>query len=663
MALREEKLKASAALQALRLRQAATAEASWTPRGERMAENFRLGEFEKFVVLLAAGIASVPSFVSAINGRSYGNDLDVSTVLALFFANSDEEQIRRRVHFYRDAALVRSSLIDLHAGLGSDLGRASIAIDRSVLDFLLGIDVEGQDMVEGSHLYHPSVQLEHVILNEADKQLVVRAVEDFPAFVRERRRSGLDGRVTYGLGLAILLYGPSGTGKTMLANAIATSRRQPVLLANFSRLSANDVRAVFRIARLNRALLFFDECEGIFQSRGLGGDVQALLAEMEMHDGLCILATNRQQDLDEAMYRRIPLKVAFHVPDAAQRKRIFEAHLPPSLAVAGDVDLRRLAWNYELSGGLIKNAVLVAVSIATSRTPSAPVVQHADLEEGCRRQLIGRMQMSEFEGRVIPTVGMGGFVADPETRGALQDVIGLEKSRRTLEQWGLGNGNAQGSGTVVMFHGPPGTGKSRAAEVVAFELGRPIKRVLASSLISKYVGETSKAVVELFASAKAHDAVLVMDEADALLAGRTSVASSTDRYANLDVNTLLQELENYPGVAILTTNLLVNIDPAFRRRMLRVVEFRRPDHTARAALWRLHLPAELPLAQDVDVDALAAAEELSGGQIRSAVRNAAARAALRLSDAERCVTMSDLLAATAAQVQEPGQRVIGFRVG
>ena len=180
-----------------------------------------------------------------------------------------------------------------------------------------------------------------------------------------------------------------------------------------------------------------------------------------------------------------------------------------------------------------------------------------------------------------------------------------------------------------------------------------------AEVVSKWVGESAQNLEALFREARQHDAVLVFEEADARFAGRTPVGSATNRYANLDTAVLLREMERFPGVVILTSNLPDNIDASFQRRLRLTLAFLAPDRDAREALWRRHIPARLPLATDVSLAALAAFP-LTGAQIRNAVLKAAARAALR-PEAQRRVTQADLTASAAEEAQSSAApRIMGF---
>lgn len=182
-------------------------------------------------------------------------------------------------------------------------------------------------------------------------------------------------------------------------------------------------------------------------------------------------------------------------------------------------------------------------------------------------------------------------------------------------------------GPIALFSGPPGTGKTFTAEVIANALGLPLYRVDLGLLISKYIGETEKNLNALFEGAVNEPMLLLFDDLEVFLGGRSEVEDSHDRHANLEVNYLLSRLERHKGPAILTTNLAKRIDPAFVRRCQMVIEFPFPDQVARSRLWHLHLPERAPLDEGVDMDKLARESALTGGQIRDAALRAAFLAA------------------------------------
>lgn len=209
-----------------------------------------------------------------------------------------------------------------------------------------------------------------------------------------------------------------------------------------------------------------------------------------------------------------------------------------------------------------------------------------------------------------------------------------------LGDWRLSAGGGRGRGVLGLFAGESGTGKTLSAEVVAAELGLDLYVVQLSSVVDKYVGETEKNLERIFTEADRTDAVLLFDEADAVFGKRSEVKDSHDRYANMESAYLLQRLESFDGIALLTTNLRANIDEAFTRRLDLVVDFPFPDAGQRLALWR-HGLERVPTAEGTHAGLapLAREFELAGGSIRSAVVTAAYLAAGR----DGVVTPADLL--------------------
>ncbi|GHV29206.1 hypothetical protein FACS189481_1490 [Clostridia bacterium] len=210
------------------------------------------------------------------------------------------------------------------------------------------------------------------------------------------------------------------------------------------------------------------------------------------------------------------------------------------------------------------------------------------------------------------------LVVTEECKKALETVCDLVKfSSVVYDELGFGKKMAYGRSTSALFYGAPGTGKTMAAQVIANEIGLPLYRIDLSQIISKYIGETEKRLNEIFDIAKRTNVVLFFDEADALFAKRTQVATSNDRFANVETSFLLQKIEDYSGVVILATNLLANFDDAFKRRIKIMVNFALPDEAMRLKLWGSVFPKEVDVSK-LDFGYLAEKFEVSGSVVKSA---------------------------------------------
>ena len=198
---------------------------------------------------------------------------------------------------------------------------------------------------------------------------------------------------------------------------------------------------------------------------------------------------------------------------------------------------------------------------------------------------------------------------------------------QVYETWGFQNKMAYGRGVSMLFLGPPGTGKTMAAQVIANELHLELYKADLSGVLSKYIGETQKNLKEIFDEVQKSKSILFFDEADVLFSRRVDVTDARDISANAQTAYLLQKMEEYDGITILATNLLQNFDDAYKRRMKYIIRFSLPQKEQRKELWRKVFPREMPLAEDVDMEYLASNFELSGASIKNIALNAAFLAA------------------------------------
>ena len=251
-----------------------------------------------------------------------------------------------------------------------------------------------------------------------------------------------------------------------------------------------------------------------------------------------------------------------------------------------------------------------------------------DLLAGCRAQLTH--QLSTYADRVERRLRWDDLVLPSDVMERLRDVVNFYRRRAfVFDEWGFDGKNEKGRGLSVLFSGPPGTGKTMVAGIIAGELEMDLYKIDLSRVVSKYVGETEKNLAKIFDEAKESHSIILFDEADSLFSKRTEVKSSIDRYANLEVNFLLQRMESFDGISILTTNFEKSIDEAFKRRLNFRIHFPFPDEAGRLKLWQVMLPPEAPVADDVDWAWLAERYDVAGGNIKNAVLRGAFLAAER----------------------------------
>ena len=280
------------------------------------------------------------------------------------------------------------------------------------------------------------------------------------------------------------------------------------------------------------------------------------------------------------------------------------------------------------------------------------------LQAGARAQNAAGLE--RLSRRVEPGVGWSDLVLADAVSAQLRELAARARHReKVLTEWRMRLGGGRGHGVAALFAGDSGTGKTMSAEVIAGELGLDLYRVDLATVVDKYVGETEKNLEKIFTEAAGVNGVLLFDEADAVFGKRSEVRDAHDRYANIESAYLLQRMETFDGLAILSTNLRANIDEAFTRRLDCIVDFPTPTEDLRLQLWRNCLAPPLPLGDDLDLAFCAAAFELTGGNIRSAATTAAYLAA----EADRPVGMGELIAAVEQEYRKLGRLVLEREFG
>ncbi len=422
---------------------------------------------------------------------------------------------------------------------------------------------------------------------------------------------------------------------------IARRLAAPLLTLDFAAPRAGEqtpfeaARQALREARLWGAVLHF---KGWPPSGETAPSRRAFLSLVWEHPGPVVFSGVSPWPPAERPPRRPFRTLRLPLPDYARRIRLWEHFLEGAPAPAEEISL--LAAQFAFTAAQIRDAV------------------HTARDQGIPLQAAARLQTSSLlEGlaqKITPRYAWEDIVLPPDQIALLHEIAATVRARPlVLETWNLGRKLASSAGITILFAGPPGTGKTMAAEVLAADLGLDLFRIDLSGVVSKYIGETEKNLSRIFSAAETSNAILFFDEADALFGKRSEVRDAHDRYANIEISYLLQRMEAYPGVTILATNLRANLDEAFIRRLHFAVDFPFPDEMYRRRIWRALWPPSLPTAPDVDTAFLARRFKLAGGNIRNILLNAAYLAASN----GGTVTMEHLLHSARRELQKMGRLV------
>ena len=634
------------------------------PSLEWIAENYLLTAFEKdiLILLLAPELhrkyERLYAYLQDDVTRRYAS---VNLILQLLCA-SFEENLTGRVFLSSDSLLVRHGIVRFVGDAGEDgntqISRA-IRLEDRIVNFVLHRQAFNPELDASIKLLGPGHPIAELLLGDDGKQRLSNLVDHYSRVMDEFRAT----RMSDAPNLTCYLRGRRGVGKRQAAAAVCRELGINLLLVDVPELLAREpysdalVQKIAMEARLNRAALFFqpgDEASPADPAeRNRPFNLEVLLSRLS---GLKFVAS----ELDEsASLDATDSRIAIDLPtqDFALRKQAWRRALDRYTVDPERFDLDDLATQFDFTVGQINSAVRQYADHTAIELNGSEASARDLLYRACRQQ--GTRKLALLAQKITPVYSWQDIVLSGERTQQLREICEqVRLSPRVLGDWGFGVKLQRGSGINALFSGPTGTGKTMAAEIIAGDLGLDLYKIDLSSIVSKYIGETEKNLSHLFNEAESSNAILFFDEADALFGKRTEVKDSHDRYANIEVNYLLQRIEEYSGIVILATNLRGHLDDAFTRRLRITVEFPLPDEDSRTHIWKKVFPQNAPLDKSLDIAFVASRFKLSGGNIR----NAALASAFLAARENQPITMRHLVYAIKTRISENGPDLYQKRI-
>jgi hypothetical protein len=604
------------------------------PRLERLAATFGLSRFDLDALLIALAPA-VDLRYEQIYGYLQDDVTRKSATINLvldLLCNPGPRRLALLARFADDAPLFRHHLLERQNTSGEEGPLLSQVLhpDTTIVAWLMGQYQPARALADHARLLTPRE-------TETDRLLAGTAGEALKEAVAREQ--------------VIVFHGADTAGQRAAARLVAAHAGRALLQVDLASASAAeaDLRRVVSIA-LRDALLInaiphfsqWDSClkDGIPQPW--------LLAPILAHPHMVIIAGAADWQAHGIDRERGLLWIPFETPDYAQRKALWHHFVASSNGDTVD-GLGELSGQFTLTTGQIRDAVATARDLAAQRGGE---LRRDDLFAAARAH--SNPRLSSLARKIVPRYSWKDIVLPTDQLAMLHEVVATVRGRpKVLVEWGVGKKLASSSGVTLLFAGPPGTGKTMAAEVIAAELRLDLFKIDLSTIVSKYIGETEKNLERIFSEAQNSNAILFFDEADAIFGKRSEVRDAHDRYANIEVSYLLQRMEAYDGVTILATNLRANLDEAFTRRLQFAVDFPFPEEEDRHRIWKTLFPPTVPREDDLDFALLARRFKLAGGSIRNVIVNAAFLAAAD----ESPVSMSHLLHGVRREMQKMGRLV------
>ncbi|MDC9591109.1 ATP-binding protein [Xenorhabdus sp. XENO-10] len=561
---------------------------------------FELTDFERDVLLLGL----LPHFDSRyhhlfalIQGEQQSRLPSFALALELFCHSELEKQMQQDSFLHR-SPLIGSQLLSIDSRQKTlSWLQTPFITDSGVYHFLLG-----------HHYITPA--LEHCV-----EWITPTEIGSYPAGLKQALGNLLlsdhdDIRPI------ILLRGVADSARAYaVANMMASEQRQ-TLLMDIAKLADNDenallchIKIILRETRMRGAcLLLRNFCLFAEQHKQLLDSLSALLNQPELRI-ICLV-----EPYSPLIWLKKISTLLIEMPvfTSVEKTRLLTAHLPNHCA--NDIDAITLSQRYTFNPETLPLILQEAQLYQQQRDPSG-ILQQCDIRKALN--LRAQQNFGQLAQRIIPKRSLKELLVSDEIAQQIQEILIAIKYREQVLAGGFKDKIGYGTGISALFYGDSGTGKTMAAEVIANHIGVDLIKVDLSTVVNKYIGETEKNLSRIFDLAEQDAGVLFFDEADALFGKRSETKDAQDRHANIEVSYLLQRLENFPGLVILSTNNRSHLDSAFNRRFTFITRFTYPDETVRKKMWQAIWPKNIKIAKNVDFDKLAQRTSVTGANIHN----------------------------------------------
>ena len=588
------------------------------------------------VLMLAVAPALDEEFHSTYQRVHDRKSLSKLTVLLVeeLFGRTRNERLAAGVLIGSDSPLRRHNLIEFQPSPAKYLderGRLITVPDR-IVDYLKGYDGVDPEL-KATLAEHSTTQDTALNKCEATTTLSDLIISDALSERLDSCPGATESRRFY-------WYGPPGTEKHRAVETLCPT--DYYLKVDLRAVLNADALAWLgrEVALLGRPLHLTHATAAVANHGGTNTALESVfnaLAELDVD----VFVTGSESWTPTGATTGVDEIIEFPYPSIELRQQFWESH---SSELPEDVDPAVLAGTFRLTHGQLRAAMSTAHSLADGE------LNPEDIYAGCSAQSAD--SLGELAERIDPDSNWDEIQLRAKTERKLRLVRTHIKQQATIySDWGFAEQFSRGTGVVALFEGPSGTGKTMAAEILAGDVGMDLYRIDLSSVVSKYIGETEENLEEIFEAATNSNAILLFDEADAVFGDRAQVSDATDRYANAEVNYLLQRIESYDGIVLLTTNYSSNIDSAFQRRIDHTVSFKQPQQDTRNAIWQEIFPDDAPLGE-IDYEFLSSFT-FTGGQIKTIGQTAAILAA----EDREAIEMEHLIQAVQLEFDENGRVV------